>query len=528
MARKAKRRDEEEEEEEEETPKVGVKKTGNAISKEKAKKGDKDDEKESGGKKKRDGLKPTKTMAETMRDAEEYLKRVGNPEDDDEDEDDEEEEPKPKKKAAKKGKAKLKRVGTMAQTMRDAEEYLKRVGNPEDDDEDEDDEEEEPKPKKKAAKKGKAKLKRVGTMAQTMKEGKEYLKRMGGVDEEDEDEDDDEEEEKKPTKKGAKKKGAKKGTKKVAEEKERSRSREKEKKKEKAAPKKKAEKPAPAPAPAAPVPARAAPEPKKPALERRKTADNKDLCNFACSGPAHPEPQWCDKLLGHDGEHFIDCECVRGLVADKVDVVFCIDATGSMGSYIEASKTAIKTLVKEFSDRSKHPQFGIVAYRDHSENMTTSFLTKVCDLTTPDNALKFLNELAAWGGGDFPEAVFDGLVDSVDKINWRNNVLENVIRILVHICDAPPHGKEFGASGSHPEGCPCKKTTKEVADKLNHARIRYKLVKCTDSVSQMAKIFKENFIFFDSKDLKSAKELVAGVWDMVAREISPMDRIKAH
>lgn len=442
-----------------------IKKTGNLIGKDDAS-ADKRDTRSSGKRvsaapKGGKGLNRTKTMAETMKEGEEFLKRVADKEEE--------------------TKGRPKRTKTMSATMKEGEEFLKRG--------------ERAAKAKSAAKKKAAPAKKA---APKKKAAPAKGKKAKAEESSDEESGDEEEDKKKGSKKAAPKKAA-------GKKKERSRSRSAEKKK------------GPAKEPE-----------KKMQIERRKTKDDKDLCNFACSGPAHPEPAWCDKLLGHDGDHYIDCECVKGMIADKIDVVFCIDATGSMGSYINESKAAITNLVKEFSTRSKQAQFGVVAYRDHTESTMTSFLTKVGDLTTGDGAIKFLQDLSASGGGDFPEAVFDGLRDSVDKITWRDNIKENVIRILVHIGDAPPHGKEFGHSGSHPDGCPCGLKLKDIADKLNNARIRYKLVKCNDAVTQMGNIFKGSFIFYDEKPLKNVKELVSGIWDMVAREISPMDRIKAH
>ena len=47
------------------------------------------------------------------------------------------------------------------------------------------------------------------------------------------------------------------------------------------------------------------------------------------------------------------------------------------------------------------------------------------------------------GGGDTPEAVFDGLVHGLKKTSWRVSTdgKTKSKRFLFHGCDAPPHGK---------------------------------------------------------------------------------------
>ena len=52
-----------------------------------------------------------------------------------------------------------------------------------------------------------------------------------------------------------------------------------------------------------------------------------------------------------------------------LDVVFCLDITGSMGTYLNQATNTIKTIMNEFTVRSdiRHieTRFGFVGYRDH-------------------------------------------------------------------------------------------------------------------------------------------------------------------
>jgi hypothetical protein len=57
------------------------------------------------------------------------------------------------------------------------------------------------------------------------------------------------------------------------------------------------------------------------------------------------------------------------LLSNVIDIVFCCDATGSMGSYIEKSKDTcekiIKNLKKPQCPKNRSINFGFFAYRDH-------------------------------------------------------------------------------------------------------------------------------------------------------------------
>jgi hypothetical protein len=52
-----------------------------------------------------------------------------------------------------------------------------------------------------------------------------------------------------------------------------------------------------------------------------------------------------------------------------------------------------------------------------------------------------VKKLEAYGGGDFPEAVHDGLISSCKELNWVNLGGVPVLRYIFHIADAPPHGR---------------------------------------------------------------------------------------
>ena len=75
------------------------------------------------------------------------------------------------------------------------------------------------------------------------------------------------------------------------------------------------------------------------------------------------------------------------------------------------------------------------------------------DFSSHDRAVSFINSLSANGGGDYPEAMLDGLNDGADK-TWRPETK----KFMFLLADSPPHGKPkfHDKKDSYPEGCPCK------------------------------------------------------------------------
>jgi hypothetical protein len=119
---------------------------------------------------------------------------------------------------------------------------------------------------------------------------------------------------------------------------------------------------------------------------------------------------------------------LRGL-----DVVFVIDATGSMQWVLDYFKNDVARILRATSLVSTNPRIGLTFYRDYGD----AFVTKSTPLTNklPDlqHALASVN---AHGGADPPEAVYDGLCDALRKNPWDWGA--GTRRAVVLIGDGPP------------------------------------------------------------------------------------------
>lgn len=124
------------------------------------------------------------------------------------------------------------------------------------------------------------------------------------------------------------------------------------------------------------------------------------------------------------------CENVQ-----HIDIGFMVDATGSMADeirYLQKELEDIISRVKRQLSNSKL-RLGSVFYRDAGD----AYVTRVQPLTADiEEVNTFLNNQSADGGGDYPEAVIEGLEASINELKWRD---EAAARLLFVILDAPPH-----------------------------------------------------------------------------------------
>lgn len=119
-----------------------------------------------------------------------------------------------------------------------------------------------------------------------------------------------------------------------------------------------------------------------------------------------------------------------------LDVVFVLDSTGSMEWVIEAVKARIANLMGVIKRLVPIARVGLVAYRDRNEE----YVTRMHDLTTDITQLKaFLSGVKAEAGGDWEEAVEEGLRVSIEGVRWRKGSKKMVILIG----DAPPHKRDL-------------------------------------------------------------------------------------
>lgn len=120
----------------------------------------------------------------------------------------------------------------------------------------------------------------------------------------------------------------------------------------------------------------------------------------------------------------------------RIDVVFVLDTTGSMGGLIEGAKEKIWAIANQIATATPRPKIrmGLVAYRDRGDE----YVTKLTPLTEDlDAVYSALMGLAAGGGGDGPESVNQAVAEAVGRFEWDRGA--GTLRMMYLVGDAPPH-----------------------------------------------------------------------------------------
>ena len=132
-------------------------------------------------------------------------------------------------------------------------------------------------------------------------------------------------------------------------------------------------------------------------------------------------------------------------IEKTMDVMFVIDATGSMSATIQAAHDRASQIAVDL--RVKDPdidfRFGSVCYRDPIDcpNDEHQFL----DLTDNiDFLVQFFELVPAEGGGDGPEDVYGALKITLERTSWRNG-----LKTIIFIADAPAHGHRYCGYPNH-------------------------------------------------------------------------------
>lgn len=149
---------------------------------------------------------------------------------------------------------------------------------------------------------------------------------------------------------------------------------------------------------------------------------------------------------------------------NQVDLAFVVDTTGSMGAFIGVARQHMIALLRSLADGAEtRPDLrvAVVEYRDHPPQDNSFVAQPHAFEINLDRCQKIINRLSPDGGGDAPEAVYDGLEAACTKLTWR----PHSCRLAVLVGDAPPHG-----TGCHGDafrhGCPCGLTAEQVTAQL--------------------------------------------------------------
>lgn len=133
----------------------------------------------------------------------------------------------------------------------------------------------------------------------------------------------------------------------------------------------------------------------------------------------------------------------------RIEVLFVLDTTGSMGGLIKGAKLKIWSIANQMMRADPQPRLrvGLLGYRDRGD----AYVTRFADLSEDmDTIYARLREFQADGGGDGPESVNQALLEAVNRPSWSQD--SRVLKIVFLVGDAPPH-MDYANDVRYPFSC---------------------------------------------------------------------------
>ncbi|TVR04970.1 MAG: VWA domain-containing protein [Spirochaetaceae bacterium] len=119
-----------------------------------------------------------------------------------------------------------------------------------------------------------------------------------------------------------------------------------------------------------------------------------------------------------------------------LDLALVIDTTASMQASIRHVQQELVPMLLADLERHDPLRVGVVLFRDYYDEYLVRHLPFQDDLSMVQ---QYVNRARAMGGGDIPEAVYEGIYTALVRLEWVQNQ-----RMIILIGDAPPHPRPRG------------------------------------------------------------------------------------
>ena len=123
-----------------------------------------------------------------------------------------------------------------------------------------------------------------------------------------------------------------------------------------------------------------------------------------------------------------------GVSATKLDLLFMVDTTGSMGDELSYLQAELRDVIRKVAEAGQvfAINLSVNFYRDTGDEYVVRSFEFTSDI---DKAISQLSEQSPNGGGDYAEAVHLALDDIVNNHQWR----DGAVKLCFMVLDAPPH-----------------------------------------------------------------------------------------
>jgi hypothetical protein len=178
----------------------------------------------------------------------------------------------------------------------------------------------------------------------------------------------------------------------------------------------------------------------------------------------------------------------------SLDLLFIMDLTGSMGSYIEEAKKNLIDIMNKIIEQSPgiDINLGFIGYSDIPEEGGGPYID--IDFTQNHTDLRNkINELYAYGGGDIPEDVAWAFEKALNK-TWKSNA-----KFIVFVADAPGHGLKYAPNDyTYPDGIEGRKDIEESVEELAENNVSMFCLKISYETQVMFNIFENVYNQYNS------------------------------
>lgn len=173
----------------------------------------------------------------------------------------------------------------------------------------------------------------------------------------------------------------------------------------------------------------------------------------------------------------------------KIQLAFLLDTTASMQPWINTCKEEIHKVIEK--TRAQHGsdllfEVALIAYNDYDESGAYTEPIVVPFTSDVGRVRSILSTLYAEGGCDAAEDIAGGM-EAVLNLQWDANAIWH----LVHLTDAPPHGREYHepwVSDSFPNGDPQGRDLNHMLASLD---VHYTFFRITENTDVFIKILSE-------------------------------------
>ena len=196
----------------------------------------------------------------------------------------------------------------------------------------------------------------------------------------------------------------------------------------------------------------------------------------------------------------------------NVDMVFCIDATGSMDYIIDVVKKNALNLYQDIVNkmREKHKviekvRVRVIGFRDYLEDGEDAMLTSDF-FTLPEEAedlRECMEYIEARGGGDIPEDGLEALAYAI-RSPWEKNGIKKR-HVIVLWTDAPAHELGFGSSAANYPG--------NMAQNFEELTMWWGDMQTGGYMDQHAK----RLMMFAPAEYREGRDVVQTHWDLISK-----------